>query len=286
MEIIPLASESLGVRSMAVLVKTKDCSILIDPGVALGPKRYGLRPHRTELDREEILWGSVLKAAETADIMTVSHYHYDHHDPKRPEMFRDKTLLIKHPTENINKSQRGRASDFLKAIEGIPSGIEFADDGKFEFGETTLQFSKAVPHGTNDYLGYVVELAITDGDETFLHTSDVEGPSLYEQVEFIFKSQPLVVACDGPMTYMMYRYGKEALEKSTANLVKVIEETPIKVLMLDHHLLRDVKWREKIQPVFNSGEEHGCQVQTFAEFVGKENDLLEAHRKKLHKEDK
>ncbi len=283
MEIIPLASESMGVRSMAVLVKTKDSNILIDPGVALGPKRFGLSPHETELARMNKLWERVMKAANKTDIITISHYHFDHHDPERPEMFRDKILLIKHPTENINRSQRGRASNFLKAIEDIPSDIDNADGGKYEFGNTTLEFSEAVPHGTNTRLGYVVELAITDRDETFLHTSDVEGPSLDEQVNFIIKSQPHVVACDGPMTYMMYRYGKEALKRSMANLIKIIEETPIKVLILDHHLLRDLKWKEKMQPVFDSGEEHGCLVQTFAEFAGQENDLLEARRKELYK---
>ena len=48
MNVKPLASESLGVRSMATYVETKDCKILIDPSAALGPKRYGLSPHQKE----------------------------------------------------------------------------------------------------------------------------------------------------------------------------------------------------------------------------------------------
>ena len=50
MKIIPIASDSLGVRSMATYVETKDCKILIDPSAALGPKRYGLPPHNKELE--------------------------------------------------------------------------------------------------------------------------------------------------------------------------------------------------------------------------------------------
>ena len=200
MDIIPIASESLGVRSMAMLVKTADCKILIDPSVALGPKRFGLPPHRLEQDRLAELWKDVLASAKDADVMTISHYHYDHHDPEQPGIFRGKTLLVKHPTENINMSQKERASKFLKAIDGLPSAVEHADGKIFEFGNTTLEFSRAVPHGTNTRLGYVVELAIREGEQTFLHTSDVQGPSLDEQLDFILQSQPGVVACDGPMT--------------------------------------------------------------------------------------
>ena len=45
MKIKPVASDSMGTRSMATYVETKDVKIFIDPGVALGPSRYGLPPH-------------------------------------------------------------------------------------------------------------------------------------------------------------------------------------------------------------------------------------------------
>ena len=43
--IVPLAFDSFGVRSMATFVETDDLKVLIDPGVALAPVRYGLEPH-------------------------------------------------------------------------------------------------------------------------------------------------------------------------------------------------------------------------------------------------
>ena len=281
MEIIPLASETLGVRSMAVAVKTKDCTIIVDPSIALAPKRYGLEPHKIELDRQNELWNNLKKWAKKADIMTISHYHFDHHDPEQPELFKNKKMLVKHPKENINKNQMGRASKFKTALGDLPESMEIADDRTFEFGNTTLTFSKAVPHGTNTKLGYVIQLAINDGNTTFLHTSDVEGPSLDSQLEFILKHEPDVLACDGPMTYMMYRYGLKAMDKSLENLQKIITDTSIKTMMLDHHLTRDIKWREKMKPVFAAGEEQGCNVTTFAGYLGKEDDLLEARRKEL-----
>lgn len=43
MNIVPLAFESMGVRSMATFVET-DQRILIDPGTSIAPKRFGF-PH-------------------------------------------------------------------------------------------------------------------------------------------------------------------------------------------------------------------------------------------------
>ena len=281
MEVIPLASETLGVRSMAVAVKTKNCTILIDPSVALAPKRYGLEPHKIELERKKELWKEVKAWSRKADVMTISHYHFDHHDPERPGLFKDKKLLMKHPKESINKSQIGRAGVFKKAIGNLPKSMEYADGKTFKLGNTTLTFSEAVPHGTNTKLGYVIQLAIDDGNTSFLHTSDVEGPSLDSQLDFVLEHEPDILACDGPMTYLMYRYGLKAMEKSLANLQQIIEKTNIKVMMLDHHLTRDLKWREKMEPVFAAGEEQGCNVTTFAGYLGKKDDLLEARRKEL-----
>ncbi len=284
MKLTPLAAESMGVRSMAFLVETDDIRIVIDPAVALGPIRFGLPPHPRELARLEELRERVFEEVRKADVITISHYHFDHHDPEHPEIFEGKGLLIKHPKENINNSQMGRSSVFFKAIKGIPESIEYADDQTFNFGNTSLRFSKPQAHGTNTRLGYVVQVAVQEGGKSFVHTSDVEGPSLNDQRDFILDTQPHVLACDGPMTYMMYRYGRKALETSIANLKQIIDETPIQHMLLDHHLLRERKWREKMAEVIRHGEENDCAVQTFAEYAGLEDELLEAERKILHKE--
>ena len=53
MKIKPLAFDSFGARSMCTLVETRDIKIVIDPSVALAPKRYGLPPHEMELRKKE-----------------------------------------------------------------------------------------------------------------------------------------------------------------------------------------------------------------------------------------
>ena len=104
MKVTPIAADSLGTRSMATLVKTADCSILIDPSVALGPMRYKLPPHPLELQKLDDDWQEIKKHARKSDILIVTHYHYDHHNPDAPEIYKGKTAFLKHPTKKINKS--------------------------------------------------------------------------------------------------------------------------------------------------------------------------------------
>src|SRR3990172_12477805 len=109
MKLTPLAADSLGARSMATLVETADVCVLIDPSVRLAPYRYDLTPHPTEEDRQRELWREIRDAAKRADVLTVSHYHFDHHNPKAPSIFLGKLALLKDGSFHINRSQRERA---------------------------------------------------------------------------------------------------------------------------------------------------------------------------------
>lgn len=282
MNIIPLASDSMGTRSMATFVETRDCKVLIDPAVALGPIRYGLAPHAKEERKQDVHFRRIKSHAKKSDVLIVTHYHYDHHDPDEPELFKDKVLLTKHPTENINKSQKKRSAFFLDQLEGIPERIEFSDGNEFKFGKTKIRFSSAVYHGSNSKLGYVTEVCVHEGRHRFLYTSDVQGPNLDDQTNFILDEDPNVIFCDGPMTYMLgFRYSKKSLETSIQNLIKIIEETKVKKFAIDHHLLRDMKWDERIQDVFKAAKKKNVSLMTIADFCGKKNLMLEARRKEL-----
>ncbi len=205
MIIRPVAFDSLGTRGMATYVETSDIKLFIDPAVALAPNRNGYPPHQIELEREAVQWEEIQELAKTCKVLIVTHYHYDHHNPDAPELFKGKIVLVKHPNENVNKSAMARSKQFLSAIN--PEKIEYCDGRKFEFGKTKIEFSKAVFHGTNNKLGYVVEVLVDDGKERFIHTSDVEGPAINDQAEFILKNKPHTIFIDGPMTHMMgYRY--------------------------------------------------------------------------------
>ena len=261
---------------MATYVETADIKVIIDPGVALGKMRYDLPPHPIEIERESLHWAAIQQYSSQADILIVTHYHYDHHNPSQPNIFRDKIALLKHPCENINKSQQARASYFLDVIGSIPDRIEYSDDKEFRFGDTRIKFSQAVPHGNNDRLGYVTEVSITDGKYKLVHTSDIEGGNLDCQRDFIIQEDPDMVIFDGPMTY--------PYQNVIPNIIQILKETRCSDFIIEHHYLRNLKWREKIAELFSVADSMGKRFGCAAMFLGKEEDLLEARRKQMYKE--
>ena len=276
MKITPIAFDSLGTRSMATCVETKDVKVLIDPGTALAPKRYGLPPHPKEVARMNEHQGQIKKSAKQADILIVTHYHYDHHDPDDAGIYEGKIVFLKHPKENINRSQMRRSQYFLEKLGDLPKEIIYSDGREFAYKNTRIKFSAPMSHGMHDRLGYVTEVLVDDGKARFLHTSDVLGPCTKEQTEFIIKEKPDILFADGPLNFTL----KPAIE----NLKRIIEECSIEKLVIDHHLLRDLDWKKKITEVFQAAEKKGTtKIMTAAEYAGKENDLLEAKRKELYR---
>jgi predicted metallo-beta-lactamase superfamily hydrolase len=282
MKIMPIAFDSLGTRSMATFVETNDAKIFIDPGVSLAPIRYSRPPHPIELKRLDEHWEKIVELARECNILIISHYHYDHFSPSEDlDIYKGKVVFIKHPAEKINFSQKGRAKYFLEQIKGLPKEIQYADEKEFKFGKTKIKFSQPVFHGTNPRLGFVVETLIDDGICKFIHTSDVEGPSQEDQLDFIIENRPNIIFLDGPLSYMMYRFGEENMKKSVENMKRIVENRP-EALIVDHHFLRDLKWREKIREVFELAKSKNVKIQTAAEFLGKPIEMLEAKRKELY----
>jgi len=283
MKVIPIAYDSMGVRSMATFVASKDVSITIDPSVSLAPSRYGLPPHEVELQRMNEKWAEIKERVKNSQLVIITHYHYDHHNPNEVEIFEGKKLLLKHPKEKINRSQMNRASYFLDELQRVDVDVDFCDGKKYEVENLYIELSNPVFHGANDRLGYVVEVFIDDGKDSFLFSSDVEGPVHEHQLEFMIEKNAKLVFIDGPMTYMLgYRFSQKSLKQSIRNLIRLIENTDLKTLVLDHHLTRDLRWQEKMNEVFKRGEEVGVEVTSAARFIGMEEDLLEARRDELY----
>ena len=78
MKVIPLAADSLGVRSMATYVECGETRILIDPGASLGASRFNLPPADTEWDALKRANDRISAYATRATVVFVSHYHDDH----------------------------------------------------------------------------------------------------------------------------------------------------------------------------------------------------------------
>src|SRR3989449_4939375 len=268
---------------MATLVETPDVTFLLDPSVRLGPYRYDLPPHPTERSRQKELWQVIRGAAKKADVLTVSHYHFDHHNPGAPSIFRGKLAVLKDGKFHINRSQRERSSAFVRKLKSYPKAIQVADGNQMDFGRTELLFSPAVPHGYNDELGYVVMTRIAQGREVFVHTSDVIGPPLKEHLSFLIDAQPTVLYVDGPMTHMPEHYPQEHTKRSLTHLVRIIRTTDVRTLILDHHILRDREWRSRTAPGFGAGKERDLPPVCPAPVARKPGEPLPAQPAKLYR---
>jgi len=277
MKIIPIASDSLGVRSMATYVETSDCKILIDPSAALGPKRYGLSPHEKEHEIFNKTKKKISEIAQKCDILMISHYHYDHYDPEEG-FFKEKKVFLKDISRNINKSQLQRGTDFKNKVEKNCNLI-YCDNSKYRTGDTEILFSPPFFHGPeNIRLGYVIMTIVDDGEKRILHASDVQGPVSKNATKYIINQKPDLLIMDGPPTNMLgFRFSKKNLQKASDNLVKIIEKLKCEII-LDHHILRDLKYKEAFPAPYRKG---GVKLKTFAEYLGKENNTLEANRKNL-----
>ncbi len=268
---------------MATFIETNDVAIFIDPAVSLAPRRFSLPPHELEWRRLEEVASEIERRALESDIIVVTHYHYDHHDPGKHvslEIYNGKLVIIKDPRNNINISQRIRASKFIKLIRDRVRKLIIADGSTLSIGGTTIKFSNPVPHGSNTRLGYVVEVLIKDDDIKFLFSSDVEGPVNSDAADFIIDSQPDLMIIDGPPTYLLgSKFDESSLRKSLDNLTRIASLSNATVI-IDHHLLRDLNYSELYERILRHGAK--ARVMTAAEYMGLKPMLLEARRRELY----
>jgi len=298
--VVPLAAESLGVRSMCTYMETPDVKILLDAGVSLCPNRFGMPPHPLEFKAIEESRRKIAEAAEKAEIVTLSHYHFDHHTPSYEDwlcnwtaatetarqIYADKIVMIKNPKEQINYSQRRRGWMFQKTGGKYAEKLEIADGKTFIFGKATeVRFSEPVFHGPEDsMLGWVLMTTIEYRGEKFMFAPDIQGPMSTQTLEIISKEEPQLIMMGGPPLYLSgFKVDKEQVQGGLKNLEKVVKVIPCTIL--EHHILRDENWREKTKNVFDAAHKAGCEVLTAAEFLGKENAFLEALRKRLFAEE-
>jgi hypothetical protein len=297
--VVPLAAESFGVRSMCTFAETPDIKILLDAGASLCPNRFGLPPHPIEFKAIEKARKKIAEAAEKAEIVTLSHYHFDHHTPSYEDwlcnwtakdetarqIYEGKTVLIKNPKEKINFSQRRRGWIFQKTGGKYAEKLEVADGKTFLFGKATkVKFSEPVFHGPeNSALGWILMTTIECEGEKFMFAPDVQGPMTTQTLEVIHKEKPQLLMIGGPPLYLArFKVDEKQIQTGMENLEKVVRNS--QMIILEHHILRDEAWREKAKSVFEKAQEVECEVLTAAEFLREENAFLEAIRKRLYVE--
>jgi predicted metallo-beta-lactamase superfamily hydrolase len=273
-------------------------TVCLDAGISLCPYRFSLPPHPIEFQTISKLRKTIAEAADKATVTTISHYHFDHHTPSfedwiinwtedgetARQIYQNKTVLIKNPKEKINASQRQRALMFQKTGGKHAKVVEAADGKKFTYGKTTLLFSEAVAHGSDDpTLGWVIMTIVEHETERFMFAPDIQGPISAHTLDLILDAKPTVIMLGGPPLYLGgFRVEAAQLEQGLRNLERIVEAVPL--VILEHHALRDESWRSKMDKVFQKAFKTGHSILTAAEYAGKENLFLESRRKQLYRD--
>jgi predicted metallo-beta-lactamase superfamily hydrolase len=296
-QVIPIGFESLGVRSMCTYVETPDVRLLIDAGVALGP-RFRKMPHPLEYLARAQCRARIREYAQKASVIVVSHYHNDHHTPNYAEpvwlgsslkeaeqIYRDKIVLAKDARNAINFSQRRRGWMFQRFLKKIGSKCEIADGRIFEYGATRVKISPPVPHGEEQgELGWLIMTSIESKDETLLHASDVQGPMSAHTMRLIAKGKPDLAIVGGPPLYLEgFKVEKASIQTGVENAAKLAAKVP--TMIFEHHVLRSENWQTRAKPVFEAAEKRGHRVLTAADHLGVEPRLLESRRERLYIDD-
>lgn len=276
-----IGTESLGVRGLSCVVELKDRKILIDPGVSLGYSRHGLLPHPVQVAMGEDVRQRILDELEDVTDIVFSHFHGDHvplYDANPFQMHamefravlrrrnrRTPTFWTKTPSGK-NMMQR---MQLLRHALGVRfKQAEGRDDG-------VIAFSPPVPHGARDeHRGTVMMTRIREGDEVFVHASDIQLLDS-SAVSLILKWRPTIVIASGPPLYLNpvtchLRHAR----RNTIKLAFLTEK-----LILDHHLMRSengCRWMEDLSA------ETGRNIICAADFMNRERFLLEAWRDRLY----
>jgi len=281
MNIEIIAAESLGVRSLCCFVKTESHRILIDPGIALGYTRYGLLPHPVQVAVDERIQRKIVEKWSEATDVVISHFHGDHVPLKNANPYQlslrrvvglnQKIRILTKDLSHLSLVEKGRAESLSLALKKSLIPVS----GK---REEAITFSQLMPHGErNSRRGKVMMTRIEDGNDVFVHGSDIQ---LFdgEPVSQILSWHPNVVLVGGPPLYLPH-FSKRQLEKAWQNAVKLSQG--VDILIIDHHLMRcqkGVVWLKRLSL------KTGRRIICAADFMKKPRMLLEARRKHLYKE--
>jgi predicted metallo-beta-lactamase superfamily hydrolase len=279
MEIAILGTESLGARGLCCRIRAGGRTILIDPGVALGELRYGLPPHPQEVAAAARIREVILRELAGATDVVFSHYHGDHVPLASPSPFQlplarvalgEGTRLWYKGPEFLSRGSLRRRDELIRALGGAAVAAEGYRDDR-------ITFSRTVSHGgPARRLGGVMMTRIADGDEVFVHTSDMQ---LLDPVAVatIAGWMPTVVFASGPPLYLS---SLSLDDRKTAWVhARFLAETA-RVLILDHHLLRSrqgLAWPARLAAL------SPADVTCAAAFGGAPPRLLEASRDELYR---
>jgi predicted metallo-beta-lactamase superfamily hydrolase len=177
----------------------------------------------------------------------------------------------------IQGLQARRAAELWKCLQGS-ARVAVADDVTERTMDLVLEVSPPLPHGLEGTsLGYVLALTVAEPAERqrFVFASDVQGPLSPVAAAYIVRQRPTLLYLAGPPSYVEREVGVAVIDRGIDHLMRVVDTTGCRVIM-DHHALRDVGWRERFARLWETG-----RVTTAAGYLAVAEAALEARRAEL-----
>jgi predicted metallo-beta-lactamase superfamily hydrolase len=251
--------------------------------LAKNPNKY---INDSQRGRAEEFYGNILEAFGTTDLKSI----LEKKEQKRyPNPMTDLPISKKMSFGSYDKRRkellsagygwfRARARNW-NARKKIPEfnlervQVQFCDGREFKFGKTRIKFTMPLFHGIEySRVGWIFATSIRYGKEKIIHSSDMNGPIIEDYAEWIIKENPDVLFLDGPMTYMFgYLLNRTNLNRAIENASRIVREVDSELIVYDHHLPREPKFKERTQKVWETAEECGRKLKTAAEVLGKKH---------------
>jgi len=272
-----LASESLGVRSMAAVVYGGDFKLIVDPGLALAPRRARLGPGAEEVEAAARVQRSLRNELNGATHVAITHFHGDHHpmaeaDSSQLSALKVSRSLAEAELFSIGKKEISKRQTHRKYLLEKLIGRKTIDAAGQTFGPFT--FSLPVPHGEGGHRSSSVMMVLVDtGEHMVAHGSDIQllnDPA----VDILCEWGADVAFVGGPPVYLLGNR-TDILDAAAARLRRLAAACG--TVVVDHHVMRSddgARWLDRQRLELGN-------VCSAAEYMGKDRLLLEAHRKQL-----
>ncbi len=149
--------------------------------------------------------------------------------------------------------------------------LVWGDKRVLSLGDTIIRILEPWFHGLEyDRTGWVTPAVIEKNGKRVFYTSDLMGPIIEDYAYNIIKYKPDILIIDGPPTYLFpYMFNRINLERAVRNIITIIHELEPELIIYDHHLLREKRWRERVSPVYSEAGKKGVRILTAAEYMGK-----------------
>ncbi len=165
---------------------------------------------------------------------------------------------------------RWQTEDWVSEARLKDMDIQICDGSSFKNGSTFVRFTEPMFHGIEfDRVGWIVGLTVEHKGRKVMYTSDLQGPSIEDYAQGIIKENPDVLILDGPPTYLFgYIVNRINLQRAIDNICAILRGTTSKVIIYDHHLLRDARYKERLASAYTMAGKHKMTLLTAAEWVG------------------